>query len=428
MAEILRTPEECALELETIILDLKDLAVSLRGDLTAVINRAANIALMRTYYKVCGRIPYRLVSVSTLERTARINFVSALFDLILRHGLLPHNLIRPFVEELSATNLDIALTNTYADDYPEVVIELIESRAELEEIPVYNVRYIIDYSRELAKTPKEFSAFLMFSYYYMSEHLELPVDLLDNIGYYLQMINTLFQHQVLMRLSLRSLLKTVNQAMEVTIPYVVSYAVLTENRELIDTIYQLMLVDPKHKKLLDELEEHGILTEDEYEENIMYLTHIQSILKDLSLFTYVIRFIKYRVSIDEERILERWTKRLKERITGRPREFTRTTFVLYSVLYDRVTFTKNAIEYLLYQYHKVVRYTTITVFEKVPVRVRTRIRRRRRPRRHARRVIKTRIKRLYPFRKLYPFGIAHYIINAIFIKLPEIQPLRQPIA
>jgi len=403
MAEILKTPEECALELETIILDLIDLALSLREDIPVAIYTAANIALARTRYETCRRIPYKPISVSTLESIARINFVSALFDIIIRFKLPPHKLIKPFIEELAATNLDIALVNTYADDYPEVVIELIESRAELEEIPMYNVLYIIDYSRELAKTPREFSAFLMFSYYYMSEHLELPTDLLDNIGYYLQTINTFFQHQVLVRLSLRSLLRTVNQAIEVAIPYVVSYAAITSNMELIDTIYQLLLIDPTHKKLLDELEEHGILTEDEYEENIMYLIHIQSILKSLSLFTYVTRFIEYRIKIEEERVLEEWTRRIKERITGEPRKFIRTMSVLYSIVYDKVTFTKNAIEYLIYQYHKIIRYTTVT------------------------KITKKGIKRLYPFRKLYPFGMAHYVINTIFTKLPEIQPLRQPI-
>ena len=304
MDELIRSPEECEKAVRSILTDLITTIENITPEYLGLALKTADRTMFEVQFDTCLRTLHKPIKYTTLLKRVRSTFVTHLFRFLIINKLNVVPLIRPFIEDLAATGIDIEIVLTYSDESLETIVELILSRAELEEVPIPDVKYVVDYATSNARSNRELSAFLMFTYFYLSEHLTIPPDLLENIGYYLQELPAMYQHQVLSRLTVPSLLKTINQAVESTIPYVVSYAILTENRELIDTIYQLILIDPHHKKLLDELEEHGILTEDEYEENIMYLTHISSILRDLSLFRYVVSFIKYRVSIEEKRILE----------------------------------------------------------------------------------------------------------------------------
>jgi len=350
---------------------------------------------------ICPRVFDKPIKYEDLKNTVWSITARRFIAYLIENDLPIIKYIRPFINEIIASGLDITIALTYADTKPEVVIELIRCRADLEEIPQSIVNYIIKYASEHAKTKREFSAFILFAYFYIVENLTLPDDLIENIGYYLQKLSTIYQHEVLAKLHVRTYLKLINQALLTVVTRTTAYALLTNQEQVLNVIYNLTIIDKKHIQFLNALYDHGIISDDELSENITYLEQIRAVIRDLSTFSYLTKFVKYELEREMDRILSEWTSKLKERILKRRSKYVITISLLYSILHDTITFTKTALETLLLYHHKVIRYTTIT------------------------KVTKKGFLHLYPFKKLYPYTLPYEVINRLFTLLPEIQPMKQ---
>ena len=401
MNEKIETVYECEETINRILLEFAELIEKTEPEHVTIAYSLLPTIRNNLIITICPRVLDRPIKYEDLRDRVWLATTERFIAYLIENDLPIIKYIRLFINEIIASGLDVTIALTYADTEPEVVIELIRCRADLEEIPQSTVNYIIKYASEYSKTNREFSAFIMFSYFYIVENLTLPDDLIENIGYYLQKLSTRYQHIVLARLHVRTYLKLINQAFLTIVTRTTAYALLTNQEQVLNIIYNLIVIDKKHVQFLNALYDHGIISDDELSENITYLEQIRSVTKDLSSLLYLTKFVQYELEREMDRILSEWTSKLKERILKRRSKYVITISLLYSILHDTITFTKTALETLLFYHHKVIRYTTIT------------------------KVTKGGLLYLYPFKKLYPYTLPYEVINRLFILLPEIQPTKQ---
>lgn len=147
-----------------------------------------------TALEVQRYIIHSICGVVTSERAITVRydteFVKAVLEKLIPEKLDVRPIVKLFTEEILAVGLDVDVIVTYADKYPEVVLDFIRYRAEIEDIPEPYIEYIIKLSEERAKNPIEFVAYLIGQYFYLLLHKELPEDFIDNLGYYLMRLQS----------------------------------------------------------------------------------------------------------------------------------------------------------------------------------------------------------------------------------------------
>jgi len=394
-----KTPRECTKLVVETVTKLKRLIfrrLRLRGTaLEKEIESVSSAIIDDLLMRICRKRPYRRVTRSVLISTVRTAFVEAVISILSEHNVDIRPIIKTFIREISASGVDIIILLNYVDTNKLVIHELIKHKVILEGLPLESYSYLSELAKAIAKNPREHSAYLILIYVYLTTYLELPSDILENIAYYISRIPSLFQQRILIRLSLPTLLKVTYQFIELCTTLTIAYFMQINETEFLNNIFQLMFLDKIHKDFIDTLHEYEILSDEEYEENITYIVHIQSILRDMNIVKNTVKFSSYVVKREREAVLGTWINRLRARVTETYGKYFVDINILYSKLYDVAYLSKTFIEEVMRVYYKFIRDTP---------------------------VIKGKEK-TFPFKGKMPFMLAYHVVTTIYTSLPEYQPI-----
>ena len=227
-------------------------------------------------------------------------------------NILP--VIHNFTEETLVLGLDIPIIEKYADKYPHIVVLYLRYRSTIEDIPITTVNYIIDITERLAKNPTHRVALLLLHYYYLIEYREIPIDMVDHIGYYLSTLPSMFYMHIIKRLPLSDLILTTYQVIVLVLPYLIVFLLQLNKQDLLNLLLQLIIPDKLHNKFLDTLEEFYLLSEEEYATCITYNIYISTILRELPYLPYIRQFVRRKVELESRKIIEAYPYKVKERI------------------------------------------------------------------------------------------------------------------
>ena len=357
-------------------------------------------------------------------------------------NILP--VIHVFTEETLALGLDIPIIEKYADKYPHIVVLYLRYRSTIEDIPITTVNYIIDITERLAKNPTHRVALLLLHYYYLIEYREIPIDMVDHIGYYLSTLPSMFYMHIIKRLPLSDLILTTYQVIVLVLPYLVVFLLQLNKQDLLNLLLQLIIPDKLHNKFLDTLEEFYLLSEEEYETCITYNIYISTILRELPYLPYIRQFVRRKVELEAKKIIEAYPYKVKERILNlnplletisRIQRSIRTTRdpqlirqlkqqlemakkeiekryksprvirnALYSKVYDLLQLLKSCLDYVNYKIYLLKKVYTITTVETIAV---------------FPRLIREVTRKRLP-KNIYPFPILEYVLSRLLFSIPTL--------
>ena len=357
-------------------------------------------------------------------------------------NILP--VIHNFTEETLALGLDIPIIEKYADKYPHIVVLYLRYRSTIEDIPITTVNYIIDVTERLAKNPTHRVALLLLHYYYLIEYREIPIDMVDHIGYYLSTLPSMFYMHIIKRLPLSDLILTTYQVIVLVLPYLIVFLLQLNKQDLLNLLLQLIMPDKLHNKFLDTLEEFYLLSEEEYETCITYNIYISTILRELPYLPYIRQFVRRKVELEAKKIIEAYPYKVKERILNlnplletisRIQRSIRTTRdpqlirqlkqqlklaeleiekryksprvirnALYSKVYDLLQLLKSCLDYVNYKIYLLKKVYTITTVETIAV---------------FPRLIREVTRKRLP-KNIYPFPILEYVLSRLLFSIPTL--------
>ena len=352
-----------------------------------------------TALEVQKYIIHTVCGTATSERTiiARYDteFVKAVLEKLIPEKLDVRPIVKLFTEEILAVGLDVDVIVTYADKYPEVVLDFIRYRAEIEDIPEPYVEYIIELSKENAKNPIEFVAYLIGQYFYLLLYRELPEDFIDNLGYYLMRLPEYFFMQVLMRLPIYKLVETIYQSLTATLPVLVTFLVEIDDRENLNRLYQLAVLDKYHKQFLDTIYDYALISEDLYATFITYDEYVRSIILDHTLYSYAREYTIRIIKKEADRILEGFVYRIKEAIP----ESLKPLITMYALCMNNLLFVKSAVEQLILLFERLKPVYTYAIIEIIG--------------------FKPTITTKKLPKNVYPFPMLEYTISTMYRRLPR---------
>ena len=389
---------------------------------------------------ICPKVKTTRQLVKNYRLLVADNLTTRIISLDL--NILP--VIHNFTEETLALGLDIPIIEKYADRYPHIVVIYLRYRSTIEDIPITTVNYIIDITERLAKNPTHRVALLLLHYYYLIEYREIPIDMVDHIGYYLSTLPSMFYMHIIKRLPLSDLILTTYQVIVLVLPYLIVFLLQLNKQDLLNLLLQLIIPDKLHNKFLDTLEEFYLLSEEEYETCITYNIYISTILRELPYLPYIRQFVRRKVELEARKIIEAYPYKVKERILNlnplletisRIQRSIRTTRdpqlirqlkqqlemakkeiekryksprvirnALYSKVYDLLQLLKSCLDYVNYKIYLLKKVYTITTVETIAV---------------FPRLIREVTRKRLP-KNIYPFPILEYVLSRLLFSIPTL--------
>ena len=389
---------------------------------------------------ICPKVRTERQLVKNYRLLVADNLTTRIISLDL--NILP--VIHNFTEETLVLGLDIPIIEKYADKYPHIVVLYLRYRSTIEDIPITTVNYIIDVTERLAKNPTHRVALLLLHYYYLIEYREIPIDMVDHIGYYLSTLPSMFYMHIIKRLPLSDLILTTYQVIVLVLPYLIVFLLQLNKQDLLNLLLQLIIPDKLHNKFLDTLEEFYLLSEEEYETCITYNIYISTILRELPYLPYIRQFVRRKVELEAKKIIEAYPYKVKERILNlnplletisRIQRSIRTTRdpqlirqlkqqlklaeleiekryksprvirnALYSKVYDLLQLLKSCLDYVNYKIYLLKKVYTITTVETIAV---------------FPRLIREVTRKRLP-KNIYPFPILEYVLSRLLFSIPTL--------
>lgn len=380
----------------------------------------------------------------TLIKKFRLLLTETLTHRIINLDLNILPVIHTLTEETLVLGLDIPIIEKYADRYPHIVVVYLKYRSTIEDIPPTTVDYIIRLTEQLAKNPSHRVALLLLHYYYLIEYRQIPVDMVDHIGYYLSKLPVMFCTHIIKRLPLSDLIITTYQVIVLVIPYLIVFLQQLNKQDLLNQLFQLIIPDKLHNKFLEVLEEFYLMIEEEYETSVTYNIYISTILRELPYLPYIRQFIRRQVEKEAKKIIEAYPRKVKERILNlRPLLETRDRILkairttedkqlikllreqlkiidkqieeryksprvirnaLYSKVYDLLQLLKTCLDYVNHKIYLLKKFYTVTTVETIAV---------------FPRLIREVSRKRLP-KNIYPFPVLEYILSKLLHTMPTL--------
>ncbi len=300
------------------------------------------------YYEmgVADLLKLKYYTEKQVVRYTRLEFTKQLIPLIIEKDPSAEWDVRPiikyFAEDIIVAGLDIPLIEHYSRNNIDNVIELFYQRAYFEEITTVEVDYVMKLIEKESKTKDEFVTYLLSYYYYLLQYREIPIDLIENIGYYVSELESMYWNHILSHSPIWLTILIIYQALIKAIQYIIAYCVYTGYDEGLETLFNMAYVDKFHLDNLWKLVEEKAISEENYVDFVILEIHKSNIVKSITNYKVALELVK-RAKKD---VLEILPKRIRASIEDRIGSFKRDVIMFYSLAYDIILFEINAMQYL----------------------------------------------------------------------------------